>query len=134
MLDKKVLILEDNDELRELIKDHIQYLQIQVKTASSLEQAQKLIQSVDGRFDIIISDLILDGHPHGLELVRWTRSLENTFKSKSRFILMTGYHSDFDEKIAQKYGVNLFLAKPFDPLLLEEHLQTLLKSIETKAA
>ena len=134
MSDKKILVVDDNQELRELIEDHLKYLGIQVQSAENIGQAKQMIQDEFRRFDVIISDLNFPKGESGLELVAWTRKLENSFKAKSRFILMTGYHSAFDDEVARKYGVNQFLTKPFDPSFLEEQLHLLFLSMDPKAA
>lgn len=130
MKQKKVLVIDDNDEIRDLIQDHLHFLDIESEVAANIDQAKQLIEDGEERFDVIITDLMISGKAKGLDLVSWTRNLENSYKAKSRFIVITGYHSHFNEKVAQKYGVNTFLIKPFDPSLLEEHINNLFDSIE----
>lgn len=134
MKEVNVLVVEDNADLRELIEQHLCYLNLNVKTASNVGDAIQLIEDAETRFDIIITDLQLDDGDSGYDVVAWTRNLNNTYKAKARFILMTGFHSEFDSKTAQDYGINLFLTKPFDPNLLEEQIMFLIGDMDFKAA
>jgi CheY-like chemotaxis protein len=124
---QKVLIVEDNDELCDLLSFHISELGPEVITANDISTAQALIESHD-HFDAILIDLHFPGPQNGLDLVTWTRGLENTYKAKSRFILMTGQLNSQDTEEAHLLGVTQFLPKPFDSILLQD----ILNSVFTK--
>lgn len=134
MSERKILIVEDDNDLRELIEQHLTSLGLNATGAATISEAQKLIENEDDRYDIILTDLNLKDGEKGIDLAAWTRKLENSYKAKARFILMTGYHSDFDEKLAHSYGINLFLNKPFDPNLLEEQILFLLNDMNQQIA
>ena len=131
--EKTVLLVDDNEELCDLLKDVIAELGHKVTVSNSVEEAQKQINGQE-RFDSIIVDLRFKGGLDGLDLVAWTRGLEDTFKARSKFILMTGQFSEFDPDESHCFGINVFLLKLFDPMLLEECLNSiLLKDTQTAA-
>lgn len=118
---KKILIVDDNPDLCEILQFHLEELGYHIQTCQSIESAQKTIQA-NNPFDAIILDLTFPEAVGGIDLISWTRELPDKQKAQSSFILMTGQVLDFSHEKARQLGVNVFMPKPFDPMLLEESL------------
>lgn len=86
---------------------------VEVETALSGEEAWKLFQV--GRFDLIISDLAMEGM-NGIELLERVKS----FKPDIPFMILTGVGTIEDAVRSMKLGAYDYLTKPFqhDELLL----------------
>lgn len=100
--------LQKNDELgvreflRILLKSHYE-----ICTASNGEEALKVIR--ERKIDSIILDL---NRPRssGIETLREIRKID----SEIPIIIITGYGTLKDEKVAREYGVIDFIPKPFN--------------------
>lgn len=102
-----ILLVDDDIDLREIIKQELEYCGAAVSEAENGQQAFTL--NNQQKFDIILSDIRMPIED-GLTLTRKVRSLN----SPSPIIfLMTGY-SDFPASEAYSLGVEGFINKPFD--------------------
>jgi CheY-like chemotaxis protein len=79
----KILVVEDEDDMRELISDTLSE-NYDVVSANTAEQAILLLQEVD--FQLIVSDVML-GAMNGFELCKKVKNDINT--SHIKFILLT---------------------------------------------
>ena len=102
----KVLVAEDEDEIRDFVKNALQIEGFDVIEAKDGKQAIELLKEND--IDVVLVDLKLPDIP-GDEIIEFVRS------SKDRFlipvIVMTAYSHE-EEKVLEK-GANYFLPKPF---------------------
>ncbi|MFN3505510.1 MAG: ATP-binding protein, partial [Caldimicrobium sp.] len=109
---KKVLIMDDDDEIRETLKELLINFDYEVETAPNGESALELYwQARDSNspFDYIILDLIVPGKFNGLEVYQKIREADPMVK----VIVMSGY---FDQPVLhnfKEYGINGALIKPF---------------------
>lgn len=102
-----ILLVDDDIDLREIIKQELEYCGATVSEAENGQQAFTL--NNQQKFDIILSDIRMPIED-GLTLTKKVRSLN----SHSPIIfLMTGY-SDFPASEAYSLGVEGFINKPFD--------------------
>jgi len=105
---KSILVLEDDENLRELLVDVLDSLEYKVEGASAPEVAIHLAHEIV--FDAVISDVRMAGPVDGLgaleELKRHRPSL--------RCIVMTGYADELAPLRALQISVDDYLYKPFD--------------------
>jgi diguanylate cyclase (GGDEF)-like protein len=104
----KILLVEDNDGLRETMKDIIEEEGYIVKTASSVPEAEKLVDGIT--FNMVISDLSL-GNDSGLLLVDPVRRKDKF----TIFLLVTGYGTMETALEAIKKDVDEYILKPVKP-------------------
>ena len=104
----KILLVEDNDNIRETTDLILSSEGYQVKTAASLAEATVLIEKES--FDVVISDLSL-GTGSGLSLVDPVRRKD----SSTVFLLMTGRASMETALEAIKKDVDEYILKPVEP-------------------
>ncbi|MBN2384952.1 response regulator [bacterium] len=115
----KVLIVDDDPDLRELLMEALDKKGYLVQTAPSAEEAALLLQE---RPNIIILDVLLP-KMNGFEFCK--RIKESKAGQDIPVILMTGvYKQHFQEKEAKiKYGAADYLKKPFTVEQLEELIE-----------
>lgn len=105
MTDAQVLIVEDDDGLRELLQDEIGDAGLDAVGVSTAEDART---AIDNRLpDVIVSDLRLPG-ADGMDLLAYTRSLP----LPPAFIMITAFGSIAQAVEALKQGADDFLTKP----------------------
>ncbi|MBS2036707.1 response regulator [bacterium] len=102
----RVLVLEDDRELREVLQSLLSDEGYQVSVAESGEQAVELAR--DSRFDVIVADIRMPGMD-GLDTVQHLRGHDPQLQS----LVMTGYASEEDPIRALHIGVQSYLLKPF---------------------
>ena len=114
-----ILIVDDDDRIRELVKQYLTENGFLVITAKSAEDASKKIQII--KFDIIILDIMMPGKS-GLDF-----TIENKDKIKTPIILLTAKGEASERIHGLEIGADDYLSKPFEPkeLLLRISLKLL---------
>ena len=106
--DKSLLIVDDDDPLRDRLSRAMEKKGFQVKSAKTVENAIKMVRSSPPKFALV--DLRLeDGN--GLEVVEEI----NKVKKDSRVVMLTGYGNLPTAVAAVKAGAIDYMAKPVDP-------------------
>ncbi len=103
---KTVLIVDDEESVREIVTEMIGEMGYDVKSAESGEAALDLMSKVN--FDLVISDVKMDGMD-GLSLAQ---RLREKFP-KLPLALMTAYPSDSVHSMVREKLVDFLLLKPF---------------------
>ena len=123
--ERRVLVVEDEAPVRELVAKHLQKQGYEVAEASDAEQVLLRMSRDREPFDVVLSDIHLPGLS-GVELLR----LLLTHSPLRPVIMITG---DSDEKLARKaldYGAAGYLLKPFELFELEAAVQQALSRLE----
>lgn len=117
-----VLIVDDDDAVREAMHEFIMRAGFQAYSAPSAEQALEMLKTT--AVDIVITDIIMPGMD-GLQL---TEIVKNDYDAD--VIVMTGYSGDYSYEEAINKGASDFVFKPvrFEELLLR--LKRVLKERE----
>lgn len=103
----KVLVVDDDQESRELLSEVLTTNGYAVGLVENAEAAQALLDQ-DEEYRIVIADLRMpDGS--GLELLKELRRQ----RSKREVILMSSFISGPERKLALELGVDALLEKPF---------------------
>lgn len=111
-----VMIVEDNENLRELIR-HLLESQFRIITAEEGQEAIQLLteQSVD----LVVSDIMMEGMD-GLALCQW---IKNTFEyCHIPVILLTAKHGDSSRIEGYNSGADGYITKPFSFQVLQARL------------
>ncbi len=101
---KKILVIDDDKDSCEFLKEILSAENWQVETANEPEKA--LILSNQDKFDLVISDINLDANLSGLDLLK-------SLREKSPVILVTGFGSLETAVEATREGAWDFISKPF---------------------
>ena len=102
-----ILVVDDDDGIRILVKKYLNENNYLVTTASSAEDALEKIKII--KFDLIILDIMMPGK-NGLEFIE-----ENQKKLDTPIILLTA-KGEANERIeGLEIGADDYLPKPFEP-------------------
>lgn len=121
---KRILIVEDNITLSQIVRDWLEREGYAVTTAIDEPYARKLLRKES--FDLILSDVRLP-QGDGISLLEWI----NKEKMDIPFVIMTEYASVTDAVKAIKMGAKDYLAKPVFHEQLVEMVKELLKPVST---
>ena len=112
---QKILIVEDDDTFREILKTTLKKNGFEVEGAADGKSAQYILGFHD--FDVVLSDVKMP-NMDGIALLSWVKSNKNL-----SVILMTGFSEVLETKKAAELGADGFLPKPFshDDLLKAIH-------------
>jgi CheY-like chemotaxis protein len=124
----RLLLAEDDDELRRSIAGQLRRKGYEVDEAFSGFEAIALIARHEDPYDLIISDLQLHGM-NGLEIVDELRSSPRPEDARVPVILLTQNASAEAEQMAEKLHAVL-LEKPCDPEKLSQNAEKLARPVQ----
>ena len=104
----KILVVDDQENMRKSLKALLGKEGYEVKTASSGEEAARMAE--DEIFPVLITDLRMDGMD-GMETCRAVKELS----SGTLAIIITGHASLESAVEAIRLGAYDYLVKPFEP-------------------
>ena len=114
-----ILVVDDDDGIRSLVKKYLNENNYLVTTASSAEDASEKIKII--KFDMIILDIMMPGKS-GLDFIK-----ENKKKLETPIILLTA-KGEAEERIeGLEIGADDYLPKPFEPKELILRIQNIIK-------
>ena len=114
-----ILVVDDDEGIRTLVKKYLNENNYLVTTASSAEDAFEKIQII--KFDLIILDIMMPGKS-GLEFIK-----ENQKKLDTPVILLTA-KGEADERVeGLEVGADDYLPKPFEPKELILRIQNIIQ-------
>jgi two-component system phosphate regulon response regulator OmpR len=114
-----ILIVDDDNRIRELIKEYLEENDFIVSTANDAEEASEKIKLID--FEIIVLDIMMPGES-GLALTKKLRKNIST-----PIILLTAKGEVDDRIIGLESGADDYLVKPFSPKELLLRINNILK-------
>ena len=120
---KHILIVDDDDRIRELLREYLQNNNFYTTTAKDSLDAKKKISLL--KFDLIILDIMMPGQS-GLELTREIKE-----KSDQPIILLTAMGETSDRVSGLETGADDYLPKPFEPKELLLRIKNILKRIKS---
>ena len=119
-----ILIVDDDDRIRELVKQYLNDNDYLVTTANSAEDAKEKVNIL--KFDIIVLDIMMPGKS-GLEFTN-----ENKKKINTPIILLTAKGEPSDRIEGLETGADDYLAKPFEPRELVLRIKNILQKTKNK--
>src|SRR6266536_2254756 len=128
-MDSRVLIVEDERDIRDLIVLHLQRDGYQVSTAGSGEDA--LLQVRQSPPDLVLLDLMLPAMS-GLEVCRRLRQEQTT--SAVPILMLTAKADEVDRVVGLELGADDYLTKPFSMRELLARVKALLRRRDLLAA
>ncbi|MDC3225728.1 response regulator transcription factor [Gammaproteobacteria bacterium] len=126
-MSEKILIIEDEPDIRKTLEYNISREGYKVVSASSLSEGKEQINSSD--FSLILLDLMLpDGS--GLDLCREIKSDKD--KSSTPIIILTAKDDEVDKVVGFELGADDYVTKPFSVRELILRIKAILKRGESK--
>ena len=119
---ERILVVEDEQDILELVRYNLAREHCQVFCAASGEEALKIIASQP--LDLIVLDLMLP-EMDGLEV---TRRLKNNPRTQNIFIVMlTAKGSEADIVTGLEMGADDYITKPFSPRVLLARIKAVIR-------
>ena len=118
-----ILVVDDDDGIRELVKQFLNKNNYLVTTAKNSEDALNKVKIV--KFDLIILDIMMPGKS-GLEFTN-----ENKKKLDTPIILLTAKGETSDRIEGLEIGADDYLSKPFEPKELILRINNILNKTKT---
>ena len=120
-----ILVVDDDDRIRELVKQYLEENHFLVTTATDALDAKKKIEII--KFDILILDIMMPGES-GLSL---TKEIKNN--NPTPIILLTAKGEAQDRIEGLELGADDYLGKPFEPKELLLRINNILQKIQKPA-
>ncbi len=114
-----ILVVDDDDGIRSLVKKYLDENNYLVTTANSAEDAKEKIEII--KFDLIILDIMMSGKS-GLDFIQ-----ENKKKLDTPVILLTAKGEASDRIEGLEIGADDYLPKPFEPKELILRIQNIIQ-------
>jgi len=119
---KKILIVDDQLEVRELVEVTMRVGDYQILKAQSGKEAIEIVKAE--KPDLIIMDVMMPGGMDGLEA---TRILKNDPETKDcKIIMLTSKGQQTDIEKGVEAGADDYFVKPFSPLELIRKVEDIL--------
>ena len=122
--DAHILVVDDDDGIRDLIKQYLTENNFLITTANSAEDAKKKVSII--KFDLIILDIMMPGKT-GLEF-----TIENKDNINTPIILLTAKGEASERIEGLEIGADDYLPKPFEPKELDLRIRNILNKTKSK--
>ena len=121
-----ILVVDDDDRIRELVKQYLEENNFLVTTAIDANDAKKKLDLI--KFDILILDIMMPGES-GLSLTQKIKKNNST-----PIILLTAKGEAVDRIQGLELGADDYLGKPFEPKELLLRIKNILNKIQKPPA
>ena len=119
-----ILVVDDDDGIRNLVKQYLTENNFLITTANNAEDAKEKISII--KFDLIVLDIMMPGKT-GLEF-----TLENKNKINTPIILLTAKGEATERIEGLETGADDYLPKPFEPKELILRIKNILDKTKSK--
>jgi len=117
-----ILVVDDDDRIRELVKQYLEENNFIVSTAVDSSDAKKKLKII--KFDILILDIMMPGES-GLSLTKEIKKNDST-----PIILLTAMGEIKDRVQGLELGADDYLGKPFEPRELLLRIKNILNKVK----
>ena len=118
-----ILVVDDDDRIRELVKQYLEENQFLVTTANNVLDAKRKLEII--KFDILILDILMPGES-GLSLTKEIKK-----NNPTPIILLTAKGEVQDRIEGLEFGADDYLGKPFEPKELLLRIKNILNKTKT---
>ena len=102
-----ILVVDDDDRIRELVKEYLEENNFLITTAKNSVDAKKKLEVI--KFDLIVLDIMMPGQS-GLSLTKEVKK-----NNSMPIILLTAKGETIDRIEGLEIGADDYLGKPFEP-------------------
>ena len=119
-----ILVVDDDDGIRSLVKQYLNENNFLVTTSNSAEDAEEKVSII--KFDLIILDVMMSGKS-GLKFIK-----EHKLKIDTPIILLTAKGEAEDRVGGLEIGADDYLPKPFEPKELILRIKNILNKTKKR--
>lgn len=121
-MEKRVLIIDDDQELCALLSE---YLQLQGFAVRAIHNGSEAVTHLKReRYDVLVLDIMLPG-TMGLDVLRTLREFD-----KTPVLMLTARGEDTDRIVGLELGADDYLPKPCNPRELAARLRAILRRVQ----
>jgi two-component system phosphate regulon response regulator OmpR len=125
---RHLLIVDDDDRIRTLLKEYLARAGFRVTAAAGGEPARRLIETLD--FDLAVFDVMMPGED-GFSLTRWLRGQRGP-AGRTPVLMLTARGEPGDRIEGLKLGADDYLPKPFEPEELLLRIEAILRRAQDR--
>lgn len=125
MIRKKILIVDDQPEMRQLVSFTLGYSNFELSQTSTAEKA--LIYVQENKIDLMILDIMMPGSMNGFQLCGLLKNDPQYEAIKILLLSARDQPADMEEGI--KVKADAYLVKPFSPVSLQKKVVELLRKV-----
>jgi two-component system response regulator ResD len=118
---EKILVIDDDEEIRKLIKDFLQKEYFEVDTAKNGGTAIDMVSRDPKAYQLAVLDIMLPDIS-GVDVCKQIRRFSNI-----PIIMLTAKSDDVDKIVGLEVGADDYLTKPFNPKELVARIKAILR-------
>jgi two-component system phosphate regulon response regulator OmpR len=122
---RHLLVVDDDDRIRDLIKEYLTRAGFRVSAAPDAESARRLLDQLS--FDLLVLDVMMPGED-GLSFTRWLRARPGEV-GRTPMLILTARGLPDDRIAGLRLGADDYLAKPFEPQELVLRIEAILRRV-----
>ena len=119
MSERHLLVVDDDDRLRDLLRQFLARAGFRVSVAQDAATARKMLGGLT--FDLLVVDVMMPGED-GFSLTRWFRA-----RNPTPVLILTARGEPGDRIEGLSIGADDYLAKPFEPQELLLRIEAILR-------
>ena len=123
---KKVLICEDEQNIRELIAINLKISGYETIEAGSADEALELINKEEEKPDVAVLDIMMPGSMNGIALCKELRRISEYMG----IIMLTAKVQESDKILGLTSGADDYMTKPFSPSELVARVAALYRRVD----
>lgn len=129
----RLLIVDDDDDLREILQESFEAMDAVVDSAHSGQKALEIFQLDPHKFDVVISDMRMPGGgglflARGIKVAALEQNLVDSFgRQRPLFVIYSGFN-DLTPEICQDANISYVFSKPMCLDDLAHEILTMLRS------
>ena len=121
MIDNYILVVDDEQRMRKLIKDFLVAKGYSILEAEDGEKALEVFEENKNKISLILLDVMMP------KLDGWSVLRQIRQESKIPIIMLTARGEEQDELFGFELGVDEYISKPFSPKILVARVEAILK-------
>ena len=125
MTERHLLVVDDDDRLRDLLRQFLARAGFRVSVAQDAAAARRLLTLL--AFDLLVVDVMMPGED-GFSLTRWIRA-----RNPTPILILTARGDPADRIEGLKIGADDYLPKPFEPQELLLRIEAILRRAGARA-
>ena len=121
MIDNYILVVDEEQRMRKLIKDFLSAKGYSILEAEDGEKALEVFEENKNKISLILLDVMMP------KLDGWSVLRQIRQESKVPIIMLTARGEEQDELFGFELGVDEYISKPFSPKILVARVEAILK-------